>query len=391
MVTLQPLMSRDPHQPHRAATTLELLFDLVSVIAIAAVTAELHHAISDGHGLEAIPRFLFLFLAIWWAWMNFTWFASAFDNDDAVYRVLVMVIMGGELLFAGGAKFIFASLDFDYGLLGWIVMRVGMVGLWLRAAMADGPYRKTALRYAAGITFAQLCWTGLYFGTEPGSAAFFAVGIACFAVEWAVPLFAESAKETPYHRHHIMERYGLLMIISLGEIVLAISIGFGYLFGDKEYPGAAIVAVSALVIVFSIWWVYFCEEDHLPRRAFRTVFLWGYGHVVIFIAIAMLGAAVAAMVDVTTDHSKVTAADVSNYIGVSMALGSLALWFVRDRELPLPARLYWALPAMAAVFLVAGVIGLPIWGFAILAVVMVAARVPRPAVTEGSRVHQGPH
>ena len=93
--TLIAVPARDPHEEHRAATTLELFFDLVSVIAIAAVTAGFHHAISEGHGIEALPRFVFLFLAIWWAWMNFTWFASAFDNDDAFFRILVMVIMCG--------------------------------------------------------------------------------------------------------------------------------------------------------------------------------------------------------------------------------------------------------------------------------------------------------
>lgn len=62
-----PLTARDPDEHHRAATTLELFFDLVSVIAIAAVTVGLHHAIAKGHGIEVLPRFVFLFLAIWWA------------------------------------------------------------------------------------------------------------------------------------------------------------------------------------------------------------------------------------------------------------------------------------------------------------------------------------
>lgn len=77
----QPMPPRDPDEHHRTATTLELFFDLVSVIAIAAA-AGFHHSIAKGHGLDGLPRFAFLVMAIWWAWMNFTWFASAFDNDD---------------------------------------------------------------------------------------------------------------------------------------------------------------------------------------------------------------------------------------------------------------------------------------------------------------------
>ncbi len=137
------------------------------MIAIAAVTAGLHHAISQGEGLEALPRFVFLFLAIWWAWMNFTWFASAFDNDDALYRVLVLVILCGALIFAGGAGQIFEGLDFSFGILGWVIMRLGMVGLWLRAAAGSPEHRTTALRYAAGIALAQVLWSALYFSTTP--------------------------------------------------------------------------------------------------------------------------------------------------------------------------------------------------------------------------------
>lgn len=379
MTIFAPMEARDPDEAHRSATTLELFFDLVSVLAIAAVTAGLHHAIAEGHGLEALPRFVFLFLAIWWAWMNYTWFASAFDNDDRIYRILVMVIMGGELLFAGGAGYIFETLDFSFGLLGWIVMRLGMVCLWLRAAAGCPEYRTTALRYAAGVALAQLCWIALYLSAEPASTAFYLGGALCFLVEWSVPPLAERAGMTPFHRHHIIERYGLLMIISLGEVVLSISHGFGTLFGEHPSPEVALVAVSALVIVFSIWWVYFCEPEHLPRRTLGTAIVWGYGHVFIFMATAALGAAIAASIDVATHHADATQGEVSHWLGASMALGSAALWVARDRAHDLPLRLSLALPAMAAVFLAAGFAGLPVWAFAVLSVLTVLWRAPHRA------------
>ncbi len=373
---VRPLLARDPDEHHRTATTLELFFDLVSVIAIAAVTAGLHHAIADGHGTEALPRFVFLFLAIWWAWMNFTWFASAFDNDDTFYRVLVMVIMCGELIFAGGAGYIFETMDFRWGLLGWIIMRLGMVALWLRAAAGCPEYRTTALRYATGVALAQIAWTAMYFSTAPGSASFFLFGAACFLIEFAVPPVAESARTTPFHRHHIIERYGLLMIISLGEIVLSISHGFGALFGGESSVDAALVSVSALVIVFSIWWVYFCEEEHLPDSGFWTAFSWGYGHVFIFMATAALGAAIAASIDVVTHHAEASQHAVSKWLGSSLALGSFTLWVVRDRQLALPLTLTLALPVMAAAFAVAALMGLPVWVFALLSVATVLWRAP---------------
>lgn len=96
------MRARDPHEAHRAATPLELLFDLCFVVAIAQVAARLHHAIAEHHVVAAIPAFLMVFFAIWWAWMNFTWFASAYDTDDAPYRVNVLLQIAGVLAIAAG-------------------------------------------------------------------------------------------------------------------------------------------------------------------------------------------------------------------------------------------------------------------------------------------------
>jgi low temperature requirement protein LtrA len=84
---LRRIRPRDPTEPHRVATPLELLFDLTFVVAVARVAAQLAHAIADdevGH----VAGYLMVFFAIWWAWMNFTWFASAYDCDDAAYVLL---------------------------------------------------------------------------------------------------------------------------------------------------------------------------------------------------------------------------------------------------------------------------------------------------------------
>lgn len=382
--SIRPLRPRDPSEHHRVSTTLELFFDLITVIAIAAVTAGLHHGISAGHGLEMLPRFLFLFVGVWWCWMNFTWFASAFDNDDALYRFLVMVIMCGELIFAGGAGYIFETLDMRFGLLGWVIMRLGMAGLWLRAARGNPDWHRTCIRYAIGIVVAQALWILIYVGTAPGSTAFFIAAVLIYVVELGVPAFAESARATPFHRHHIIERYGLLMIISLGEIMLSVSHGFGALFSDHPSLEAALVAVSGLVLVFSIWWIYFCEEEHLTTTAMLPALIWGYGHVLIYLATAMLGAAIAAWVDVVTHHGAATADEVSRWLGLALALLFATLWLVRDRAHRLPARLNLALPVMAAVFAVGSFLGLPIWAYAILSVVLVNWRAPHPGGDKGA-------
>lgn len=375
-LALRPMRPRDPAEHHRVATTLELFFDLVTVLAIAAAAAGFHHSISEGHGIEGLPRFAFLFMAIWWAWMNVTWFASAFDNDDAVYRILLMVIMGGELIFAGTATRIYETMDLGLGIIGWVIMRFGMIALWLRAAAGSPEHKTTALRYAGGIFVAQLYWVMLYFFVDPASPWFYVIGFAGYIVELAVPVYAERARQTPFNRHHIIERYGLLMIISLGEIVLAISYGYGLL-NEAENPLAvALCATSALVIVFAIWWVYFCEDEHMPKTDLTHAILWGYGHVFIFAATAALGSAIAASLDVAAQEAETIQAEVSKWLGISLALGTAALWFVRDRHHRLPGAIALSLPVMSAVYLVAGYLGLPVWGFAILSVLTVIWRSP---------------
>ena len=119
-------------------------------MAVAQVAAELAHGIADGHVGDSLLGFLMVFFAIWWAWMNFTWFASAYDTDDVPYRLLTLVQMAGVLVLAAGIHDAFGSQDFLAGTIGYVIMRVAMVAQWLRAARSDPEHRQTAHRYAAG-------------------------------------------------------------------------------------------------------------------------------------------------------------------------------------------------------------------------------------------------
>src|SRR5688500_403445 len=102
---------RDPSENHRTATPLELLFDLTFVIAFGAAANELAHLLAEGHIGTALLGFSFATFGIAWAWINFSWFASAYDTDDWVFRLATMVQMLGVLIFALGLADTFASLD----------------------------------------------------------------------------------------------------------------------------------------------------------------------------------------------------------------------------------------------------------------------------------------
>ena len=96
------MRARHPGESHRVATPLELLFDLCFVVAVAQAAAGLDHGFIADHVGSAIAAYLMSFFAIWWAWMNFTWFASAYDTDDVPYRLLVLVQIAGSLVIAAG-------------------------------------------------------------------------------------------------------------------------------------------------------------------------------------------------------------------------------------------------------------------------------------------------
>ncbi|WP_018690418.1 low temperature requirement protein A [Ahrensia kielensis] len=369
----RPLSPRSPEETHRAATPLELLFDLVSVIAIAAAALGLHHAIAEAHAVQGIITFLMAFFAIWWAWMNYTWFASAYDNDDALFRLLTMLIMGGSLFMAAGISPLFKSGDLTMVILGYIIMRVGMIALWLRAAVSDPDHRSTAMTYAIGIGLVQVFWVSFLF-LQPLTPAFvyglFIVGVV---LELAVPVIAERKNTTPWHRHHIIERYGLLNIIVLGETFLAGVISLQQVANGETNIAFVHIAISALVIVFSMWWLYFSQEEHLQTSDLNRALVWGYGHFIIFASGAAVGAGFAVLVDVISGHAKASLLVGDYPVGIPVAIYMLGLWFVRDRFC-LTGNAKLVLPIFAVLVLLAPLTPLALEGIAAMTALSVLVR-----------------
>jgi low temperature requirement protein LtrA len=84
------MSGRDPHERHRGATPLELLYDLTFVVAFVQAGNQLAHLLAEGHVGAGLAGFTIDVFAICWAWMNYSWFASAYDNDDWAFRVATM-------------------------------------------------------------------------------------------------------------------------------------------------------------------------------------------------------------------------------------------------------------------------------------------------------------
>src|SRR5207342_2942999 len=121
-----PMRGRPIDEQHRVATPLELLFDLTFVVAVAQVAAELAHGIARDEVAHSLVGYLTVFFGIWWAWMNFSWFASAYDTDDVPYRLLTLVQMAGVLILAAGVPAAFNDFDLRASVAGYVLMRVAM-------------------------------------------------------------------------------------------------------------------------------------------------------------------------------------------------------------------------------------------------------------------------
>ena len=289
------MRGRDTDEAHRASSPLELLVDLTFVVAVSQVAAELAERIATGHAAESIGTYLMVFFAIWWAWMNFTWFASAYDTDDVPYRLLTVVQMVGVLVLAAGVPAAFEHADYLAVTLGYLIMRIGLVTQWIRAGIEDPPGRRTAFRYAAGISIVQAGWVlRLLLPPEWGVASF----VVLAALDLSVPIWAERSGWTHWHPHHIAERYGLFVIILLGESVLASTNGVRLALQATGLSAQIVlVALSGLVVLVGVWWLYYLAPtgDGLALHRSRS-FYWGYGHWPLFAAIAAIGAALEVVV-----------------------------------------------------------------------------------------------
>ena len=380
----KPMLARQSDEEHRTSTPLELFFDLCFVVAVAQAAGGLHHALGEGHVTDGVLDYLLVFFAIWWAWMNFTWFASAYDTDDVAYRLTTLVQIAGALVFAAGVPRALDHRDFAVITAGYVLMRLAMVTQWLRAARDDLPRRRACRRYALGVTVVQVGWV-LRLALPPGwdLAGFCVLAVA----ELAVPLWAERGTSTTWHRQHIAERYGLFTMIVLGESVLSATLAVQ---AAADLKGSWVVlastAVGGMLTVFAMWWLYFSKDAASVLTSQRAAFVWGYGHYAVFASAAAVGAGLAVIADAggtAPEHLTDTAATASFTVPVAVFLLAVGLLHWRPHHL---TRWHSALaPAFALAVLAATFVPEPVLVTGILLAVLVAVGVGtgRDALTQG--------
>jgi len=304
---------RDPHEQHRAATPLELFFDLTFVIAFGVAGSQFAHEIAEAHFGAGLLGFSFAMFAVIWAWINFTWFASAYDTDDWVFRVVTMVQLLGVLILAMGIEPMFHSLvegdHVDNAVMvgGYVIMRLALVFQWLRAARQDPARRQTCRRYATYLGVVQLGWIAVLV-IEADILTTFLVAAPLFILEMATP-------------------YGLLAIIALGECLIGAIETLRAIVAHHGWSvDAALVGFGGTALAFSMWWIYFIlpAGPALHHQRHRS-FFFGYGHMPIFAAIAATGAGLHVAAYYIDHEAHISAAVAVASIAVPVALFKLSL------------------------------------------------------------------
>ena len=322
---VKPMVTRDHTEQHRASTMLELFFDLAVVIAIASAASSLHHALSANHIASGLITFGMVFFALWWAWMNFTWFASRFDTDDAPYRIAVFIQICGALVFAAGIPKVFTDMDFSIGLLGFFIMRFSLISLFIRAALNSTEERTFCFINAFGMAICQAGWLiqVLYVPKTYQLSTFIFMALC----ELLVPYIAANWKSAKSHRHHLVERYGLLTIIVLGECLLACASIFQVLASNFSQD-LAFASIGSLLITFCLWWLYFERSDYYSKQESRVTFTWGYGHIVIFASATIAGVGMVVVKDQLTGQAEIGLQGAAMTVAIPVAIYLIALWTI---------------------------------------------------------------
>ena len=155
-----------------------------------------------------------------------------------------------------------------------------------------------------------------------------AVVVVLVGIELAGPLLAEKLHGgSPWHGHHIAERYGLMIIICLGEGLLGTNAALGVLIEDGWTVDVAVLGLSGTALVFGVWWTYFVvPSGHLLEAHRERSFGWGYGHIPVFAAVVAIGAGLHAAAYYLGGESHLDATGTLLTVAVPLAIYAACLY-----------------------------------------------------------------
>jgi len=361
---------------HRPVSSLELFFDLVFVVVI----ARLAHHLAAHVDVGGVLAFAVQFLAVFWVWNSFTYYAERFESDGLETRLFAFLAI---LPVAGLAVFAEEGMGATYlgFALAYLLARAVNHLEWVRAGLHEPVFRPVAARFLTGYLLALAVIAASFATSGTARVTLFTLAVV---LEIATPYFtvAQQAVLPKLSTSKFPERFGLFTIIVLGESVVGVITGLSELQEAALLDGSALVAgVLGLGIGFSLWWIYF---DFVARRPPKPVFVialfWVYLHLAALTGITATGVGVSVAIGDTATGSL---ADPSRYLLVGgvvvglLGVAALQTTLARPADEPTHRRLSPALKvAVAAVIGTLGVLDLGWSTIALLVMLLVGLAVP---------------
>jgi low temperature requirement protein LtrA len=223
---------------------LELFFDLVFVLAITQCT----QLMADNSTWGGIAQGLLVLGVLWWAWVGYAWLTSVVDPEEDAVRVVIFVAMAAFLVVALSVPESFGDLGLTFAL-AYGVVRVGQIFLFMLASRDDPGLRRSVLGLAISTALGVALLGAASFLDGFAQGALWALAIA---LDMGGPYFfgSEGWKLVPTH---FAERHGLIVIIALGESIVAIGLGVG----AELTVGQGAAAVVGIGLAAALWWLYF--------------------------------------------------------------------------------------------------------------------------------------
>ncbi len=225
-------------------TPLELFFDLVFVLAITQCTALMaHHPTWSG-----LAQGLLVLGMLWWAWTGYSWLTSVIDPEEGAVRLVIFGAMAALLLVSLCVPEAFGELGLAFALI-YGVVRSAQIALFMLASPEDDALRHSVLGLAAStlVAVTLLALASLFDGLAQG-----ALWALALFLDMAGPYFfgSEGWKLMPAH---FAERHGLIVIIALGESIVAIGVGASH----ELTLAIGTAAVLGVALTAAMWWIYF--------------------------------------------------------------------------------------------------------------------------------------
>ena len=267
-------------------TALELFFDLVFVFTITQLTSLL----AKDPSLTGFLQMLLIFGNVWWMYGGYAWLTNAVPPRELGVRLLLLVGMGGFLVVALAIPTAFGAGGLAFGL-GYLVVTLVHTGVFLRTS------QQSVLKAMTGLGPFNLVTAGLLVvaGLTNGNARWLLFG-AGFVLHWLTPLFTRTGGFR-IRSGHFVERHGLILLIAIGESVVAVGIGLGTI---ALPAGRIATALLGLALAAGLWWLYFNGEEEraeqaldgaaFERRAWMSLNAFGYVFLLVLGGIVLVAA-----------------------------------------------------------------------------------------------------